>query len=65
MANETLYEVAVLHRDPETKKAEEVISPKTVLASSSDTARLKVVREVPESYDDKIDELEVIVRPFR
>lgn len=59
----SLYEVAVLHHNKE--GTTEVVKPQSLLAASAETARLAVVRLIPEDYDDKLDELEVIIRPFQ
>lgn len=60
----SLFEVAVLHRDPKDGTTTQVIEPTTALAKSAKTAELAVIRNVPAEYDEKLDELEVIVRPF-
>lgn len=58
-----LYEVAVLHHDKD--GTTEVVKPKSILATTTEVARLAVVREIPEEYAEKLDDLEVLVRPFR
>ncbi len=61
---QSLFQVAVLHRDPKSGKTTVVIEPDVVTATSAETARLSVIRQVPADYDEKLDDLEVIVRPF-
>jgi len=60
---QSLFQVAVLHRGDKGETTE-VVPPRSILAKSADIARLKLVREIPEAYSDKLDECEVIVRPF-
>lgn len=65
MANPSkhLYEYAVLHRDKDDTTV--VVEPATLLAVSAEVARNKAIRAVPEQYEDKLDELQVIVRLFQ
>lgn len=58
----SLFEIAVLHHDD--NGTTEVVKPKTVLAKSIEIAKLVASREVSEEYSDKLNELEIIVRPF-
>lgn len=60
--NKQLFEVAVLHHDKD--GTTEVVKPQSLLAKNSETARLAVVRLIDAEWDEKLDELEVIVRPF-
>lgn len=59
------YQVAALYRDPETGKTEEVVPPRTYLATSAETAKSKLIREISTDYEDKLDYVELIVRPFQ
>lgn len=59
----SLYQVSVLHR-ASSGKTTVVVEPKTVLATTQEVARLTVIREVGEEYSEKLDELDVLVRPF-
>jgi hypothetical protein len=60
-----LYEVAVLHRDPENKGETTVVfQSHEVLAKDAEHAKVQVIRKLDEAYDDKLDELEFKIRPF-
>ena len=41
-----------------------VMEAKTIYAKDQQTAAMKAAREIPEQYADKLDRLEVAVRPF-
>lgn len=73
MARGQLFEYAVLYHPKPTKdpagndttpKSTLVIAPATVLAVDEKEVGLKVARLIPADYDDKLDLVEVIVRPF-
>lgn len=73
MAKGKLFEYAVLyHPKPtkeqndrgETPKSELLIEPKTVLALSPENVSVLAARSIPENYVDKLDEVEIVVRPF-
>jgi hypothetical protein len=64
-----LFEIAVLRhpRNDEGKrigKTELVVGVTTVLANDLAQAQMLSGREIPEELLDKIEELEVVVRPF-
>jgi len=48
----------------EAKRSEVLVSPKCVVANSADEVRTLAAREVPELYTEKIDQIEILVRPF-
>lgn len=73
MARGKLFEFAVLyHPKPtktqqdagETPKSEVLIAPTQILASHEAQAATLVGRAIPETYIDKLDDIEVIIRPF-
>jgi hypothetical protein len=73
MAKGKLFQFAVLyHPKPtkeqadrgETPKSETLIEPKTMLASSPEQAGMLAARLIPETHVDRLDEIEVLVRPF-
>jgi len=73
MAKGQLFEYAVLHHPRPTKeqhdrgetpKSEIVIEPTTILASSQEQAGTLAARAIPDKYIDKLDDLQVVVRPF-
>lgn len=65
----SLFEYAVIYH-PKKKKDEEVapseliIAPKFVLARTEKEVTMKATREIPEQYVDKLDSVEICVRPF-
>ena len=64
-----LFEYAILyHPTPEEKKkgkkSEIVVKPTTVIADSEKSANLLAARDIPESYMDKLEQVEICLRPF-
>lgn len=68
-----LFEYAIVHSPKETKDAQGndttapaklVIEPKHILAKDEKEVAMRAAREIPESLLDKLDEIEVLVRPF-
>lgn len=73
MARGKLFEYAVLyHPKPskeeadrgETPKSEVLIPPKSILASSDQQVGMLAARAIPDTHVDKLDEIEIVVRPF-
>lgn len=52
-----------LEKKPE-EKAKILIQPKTVLATDGDRAGMMAAREIPAEYLERLDEVEIAVRPF-
>jgi len=52
------------HERGETPKSEVIIQPHLVVATSQEIAGTMVAREIPEEYVDKLERVEVFVRPF-
>lgn len=49
----------------ETQGADELlVPPKFVLAASDKEAAMRAAREIPEKYVDRLEQVEVCVRPF-
>jgi hypothetical protein len=69
-----LFEYAILHHPKVTKDAmgNETQGPdkllngelKHVLAASDKEVAMRAAREIPDSYLDKLEEVEICVRPF-
>lgn len=64
-----LFEYAVIwtpkkKKDGETPKSELIVPVKTVLAESQAVATMMATREIPKAYENKLDEVQVAVRPF-
>lgn len=73
MANSKLFEYAVVHHGRVTKAQEEkgerarslvLVDPKRFLARDEKEALLIAAREIPAEYIDRLDEIEVLIRPF-
>jgi hypothetical protein len=68
--NLRLYEYAViiqpkLDKDGETVEKGEVIVPvTTMLAKDESQVNLAAARQIPEEFTDKLDRVQVVVRPF-
>jgi len=41
-----------------------IIKPDCILAKDAETAGMKVIRQIPAEYEEKLDEVEVVVGPF-
>ncbi|HEV2173142.1 MAG TPA: hypothetical protein VGR71_06230 [Nitrospira sp.] len=69
-----LFEFAILHHSRPTKAEEEqgkkptttiLVEPRRIIANDESKALLLAAREIPVEYTDgKLDEIEVIMRPF-
>ena len=73
MAKGQLFEYAVLFHPKPTKdpagndttpKSTVVVQPTQVLAENEKEVSIKASRQIPESYDDKLELVEILVRPF-
>ena len=45
-------------------KPKVVIEPATILAKDEGVAVLKVARSIPSEYEDKMDQIDIAIRPF-
>lgn len=68
-----LFEYAVIYHPRATKEqrdageevhSEVVVPTGTVLAKDQNVATLLVARQIPEKFADRLDLLEILVRPF-
>jgi hypothetical protein len=68
-----VFEYLILHHSRPTKAEEEkgkkpttteLVAPKRVIATSPDKAMLLAARDIPPDYVDRVDEVELCVRPF-
>ena len=48
----------------EGNKQEIILKPNTILAANEQAAAMQVAREIPDAYADRLDQLEVCIRPF-
>lgn len=73
MPRQKLFEYAVLYHPRSTKKQDEdgtvpetqiLVAPKTILGYDDKTVGMRAVREVPDEYAEKLDRVEIIIRPF-
>ena len=61
-----LWEYAILFVPSDSSDDKPVVIQgiSTVLASTQDNALVLAARDIPEEYLDRLDEVEVVVRPF-
>lgn len=68
-----LYEYAVIYNPVATKeqqergdkpKSELIVDVKRVLAGSDKEAMMLAARDIPEKFTDKLDRVEIALRPF-
>lgn len=68
-----LFEVAIIHNPKATKDAQGndttkaasvLMEPKHILAKDEKEVAMRGARDIPDAYLDKLDEVEVLVRPF-
>ena len=64
-----LFQFAILFHPNENemkegKKSEVLVEPKTILATDQAAALLAAARQIPESHDSKLDQIEIAMRPF-
>ena len=61
-----LFQIAVIcHPEEKSKAPAELVVPiETILAKDEKVAALMAARKIPESYNEKLDRVEVAVRPF-
>lgn len=73
MASKKLFEYAVLYHPKVTKDAQGnetqapdaiLVDPTTILAVDDKQVAITASRAIPESYLDKLDQVEICVRPF-
>ncbi len=46
------------------EKAKLIVDPKTVLCADDKSAMVLAARDIPESYLNQLDQVQVVVRPF-
>ena len=65
-----IYEFAAIYIPEEiegqktTEKAVIIVSPQTILAKDEKQAAMLAARAIPEGYIDRLDRVEIAVRPF-
>jgi hypothetical protein len=68
-----LYDMAVMHHPLPTEdehkrgvkpKSAVIVAPKTIVATDDKEAAILAAREIPAEYLDKLESVEVLVRPF-
>ncbi len=73
MAKGQLFEYAVLFHPKPTKdpagndttpKSEVIVEPTRILAENEKEVSIKASRAIPEKFDDKMELVEILVRPF-
>jgi len=73
MAKGQLFEYAVLYHPKPTKdpagndttpKSTMIVEPTRILADNDKEVSIKASRAIPPTYDDKLELVEILVRPF-
>ncbi len=72
MSNGKVFEYVILFHDKPTKVGDDVVQApsvllvdvKRVVATSDKSVAIMAAREIPEEYVDRLDQIEVCVRPF-
>lgn len=65
-----LFQYAILHNPviaeegKVQEKAKVIKGIDTILAKNQEEATIRIAREIPEEYLDKLDEVDIVVRPF-
>ncbi len=65
-----IFEVAVLYVPAEkkneetTEKAVLLVKPIAILAKNDAAAQIQVARMIPAEYEDKLEQIQIAVRPF-
>ena len=60
-----VYEYVIIYQPEDEKSKPEIIQAITsVFAKDEKTAGILAARAIPEKFIDKLDEVEVVVRPF-
>lgn len=60
-----VYEYMVLlHPSDDEDVSRIIVDKKTVLGKDEKSVAMRATREIPTDYDDLLDQVEVVVRPF-
>jgi hypothetical protein len=66
-----LFQFAVLYHETIDKgngnkevKSKVVIEPKTLLAIDDKVALLQIAKQIPDEYESKLQDVEILLRPF-
>ncbi len=61
-----LFEYAIIHNPPKDSDARPsmIVEITNVLAADDKQATLLAARQIPETFLDRLDEVELVVRPF-
>lgn len=60
-----LYQYAViLNPTDEKEDSKLIVDLKTTLAKSESAVQMIAIREIPKQYEDRFEEISVVVRPF-
>lgn len=55
---------ALADTEIETAKSVLLVKPASIMALSDDEVRTMAARDIPEEYTAKLDQIEILVRPF-
>lgn len=60
-----LFEYAVIYNPIEGDDKAEVIEQDTMLAEKQETVVRKLIRKVPDKWEDKMDDIDILIRDFQ
>lgn len=69
MAKGKLFEYALIYhpkkeKDEEQKPSELIGDVKHMIAATPEVVNMRAIREIPDEYAEKLEQIEVAVRPF-
>jgi hypothetical protein len=69
MSKSKMFQFAVIwnptaEQEKEGQKAKILVEPRTVLGKDEKAITMLAVRAIPSEYDEQLDQVDVIVRPF-
>ena len=69
LVKKNCYQTAVLWhptaaQSKEGKKSKLIVEFKTTLETDDKSAGMKAIKSIPAEYDDQLEQIEIVVRPF-
>jgi dUTPase len=62
--NQILFQFAILLHPPK-QNSVLVVLPTTILASNHQTVLIRAAKLIPNEYDDRLDQIEVLIRTYQ
>jgi hypothetical protein len=65
----SLFQYAIIFHPTEKeakngKKSKIVVEPTTIMAETETIASMKIIKKIPKEYDERLDQIEIAIRPF-